>query len=106
MRHLWMLGLLAGCFYTLEQAEEEWDAFVADKRACEVDDDCTSIGSQCPFGCAIPIANEFADEGEAEVQRLLNRLERAGTICDYDCPQMEVVCAGDNTCSASAVETD
>ena len=89
----------AGCAYDFDNAESDWDAFMADNLTCEVVDDCVSLGSQCPFGCTIPVATAFETEAKAELDRLTSKLNQSGKDCDYDCAEMVLSCTN-NRCEA------
>lgn len=46
---------------------------------CEVDTDCASAGTKCPFGCTIPV-------NKSEVARIKQLLDDFGEeTCQYDC---------------------
>jgi len=46
---------------------------------CEVDTDCASAGTKCPFGCSIPV-------NKSEVARIKQLLDDFGDeTCVYDC---------------------
>jgi hypothetical protein len=67
--------LFSACGPTEASVKEEITA----ANHCEVDTDCASAGTKCPFGCSIPV-------NKSEVARIKQLLDDFGeTNCQYDC---------------------
>jgi hypothetical protein len=70
-----LVALLSACGPTEASVKEE----IARANHCEVDTDCASAGTKCPFGCSIPV-------NKSEVARIKELLDDFGDeTCQYDC---------------------
>lgn len=94
MPRLFPLLLLVACA-SEEDVQAQWQEFLADHRACEVDEDCVLVYPGCPLGCYDTVAAEHAEEAEETADRLIRRYETFGRSCSYDC-----IAAPDPFCAA------
>ena len=70
-----LFALLSACGPSEASVKEE----IAAANHCEVDADCASAGTKCPFGCTIPV-------NKSEVARIKQLLDDFGReTCQYDC---------------------
>lgn len=58
----------------------------------------------CPLGCGSAVSADAQVQASALAESLLDRYERGGQSCDYDCPGLELACE-DQTCQAVAPDT-
>lgn len=82
-------ALLAGCVSAEARLRTELDA----ANRCETVEDCTLIGSKCPFDC-----NVYVHRDEAE--RLKTALEAFPSTCEYACIQTYGVECASGKCKA------
>lgn len=66
---------------------------------CEIDDDCTYIAWECPFGCYVPLNNKFAD---IAWKVLDNYFEINGKSCVYWCLYMDKIICENYKCKMVA----
>jgi len=66
---------------------------------CETDNDCMYIAWECPFGCYVPLNNNFAD---IAWKILDNYFDVNGKNCVYDCLYMDKVVCENYKCTMIA----
>jgi len=82
-----------------EVTEADVNAAIQTANYCEEDEDCTNIGSTCPFGCYIAVNSAEAES----VQALIDEWLETNSECDYDCPAMTgLTCGDEGTCIVTA----
>jgi hypothetical protein len=75
-------------------SEASVKAEIAAANHCEVDTDCASAGTKCPFGCTIPV-------NKSEVSRISQLLEDFGDeTCQYDCQAVTGLACQNKACVA------
>ncbi len=75
-------------------SEASVKADIAAANHCEVDTDCASAGTKCPFGCSIPV-------NKTEVTRIKQLLDDYGDeTCQYDCVNVTGFACQNKVCVA------
>lgn len=82
------------------EAKEELRAFVAERQACANAAECSIVPGSCPFGCFIPVTRVAEGEVKKELDRLGERLDRAGHRCVYRCMAPPVAACVEGRCAA------
>jgi hypothetical protein len=84
------------------EAKENLAAFVATRKSCSSDADCTIVPGSCPFGCFIPVAKAAATEVRAKLTALGERLDKAGNRCVYRCMSPPAARCVEHRCRAGS----
>jgi hypothetical protein len=96
--------LLGGCA-TMEGLEQRWEAWVADHNACEVDEDCVIVSTECPLGCWTAVAAEHEQAAIDKAEGLVRQYEMGGRACAYDCIAVGTPTCDAGACTAAAIDT-
>ena len=84
------------------EAKEDLAAFLASRKGCSSDADCTIVPGSCPFGCFIPVASAAAVEVRGKLTALGERLDKAGNRCVYRCMAPPAARCVEHRCRAGA----
>jgi hypothetical protein len=79
------LLVLAGCTPSEEDLQKEFDAFVAGANSCAMPSECAAASAGCPLGCGVAVRADRKAAVEAKARELIDRYERYGARCEYDC---------------------
>lgn len=93
-----LLLLVAGCL-SEDGASERWDEWLSKHDHCNADGDCALVYPGCPLGCAAAVNASDVKEAEATAERLINRYERPGRTCVYECMAVSGVECADGRCA-------
>ncbi|WP_437622981.1 hypothetical protein [Sorangium sp. So ce1151] len=90
MRAKWMVLLLVGlvgasCAKSEEEAQEEFDAIVAESNACNDVSECVYASPGCPLGCWVAVNSAKKAYVEEKARALIEDVERGGQHCEYEC---------------------
>jgi hypothetical protein len=91
--------LIGACAPSEEEVQEEFDAYVAERNACTVTDDCVLATADCPLGCWVSVNRAYQADVEAKARELVEDYESGGQKCYYDCIPAVAVCR-DGRCAA------
>lgn len=91
------LVLLVSCL-SEDRAVEKWEAWLAEHDDCATDGDCALVYPGCPLGCTDAVSAAHVEAAEREAERLVNRYERAGRSCEYECVGAEGVACESGRC--------
>ncbi len=91
-----VLGLVA-----CGPSKEAVQAAIDEANTCQADSDCASAGSQCPFGCSIPV-----HKGKVStIKALVEDYQKSTTqVCAYDCLALDKIVCENNKCVAKYQE--
>jgi hypothetical protein len=67
------------------ELEAEFEQFAAARRGCKSSDECVTVATSCPFGCATAVASISRDEVHAKFEELRERFRVGGSSCEYEC---------------------
>jgi hypothetical protein len=106
MKRLSLIVLFSftACSVSESEVQEEWDEFVSQNNSCETVDDCVMLWPGCPLGCGSAVSADAEVQAKSLAESLLDRYERGGQSCDYDCAELVLACE-DQTCQAVAPDT-
>src|SRR5262249_35986308 len=97
LRHILLVApfaLLPSC----GPSEASVKAEIAAANHCEVDADCDSAGTKCPFGCTIPV-------NKSEVAHIKQVLDDFGEErCAYDCAPVSGITCQNKVCVAQIAQ--
>jgi hypothetical protein len=86
------LIVLMSCAPSEEEIKKEFDAYVAERNACMVTDDCVIASTGCPLGCGTAVNRVYQAAVEAKARELVDEYESEGQKCYYDCNVPVPVC--------------
>jgi hypothetical protein len=78
--------------------EHDFRAYVRERSWCNDARDCTIVRTQCPFGCGVVVAMEYATAVSAEHDRLLGEFNKTA-YCMYKCLPVTSVQCVEHRCS-------
>jgi hypothetical protein len=88
---------LFGCAGPSEaEVKAEFDAYVADRNQCTLDDDCSLVSSECPLPCVVAVTRGQEADVRAKAAALVDEYE--GSRCVYRCGQVRAICS-DGRCA-------
>ncbi|MBN2191551.1 MAG: hypothetical protein JW751_01945 [Polyangiaceae bacterium] len=93
-----LLLLAIGCL-SEDGAVERWEAWLEEHDSCAADDDCALVHPGCPLDCAAAVNASEVEEAEAKAERLIDRYERSGRGCEYECAAEYGVECADGRCT-------
>jgi hypothetical protein len=102
-----LLGTVARGPPSEEEIKREFEAYVAARNQCSVNDDCVLASADCPLGCYAAVNRVYQAEVEAKARELVSEWgkggggappiasRRSGLACDYpnQNPAFHMVCA-------------
>lgn len=78
--------------------ENDFRSYVRERSWCNAARDCTIVRTQCPFGCGVVVATEYAAAVSAEHDRLLDEFNKTAD-CMYKCLPVTSVQCVEHRCS-------
>lgn len=66
------------------QIERQFNAYLAERKTCAEDSECTVVQTNCPFGCGVAVAKLYATAVATEHDRLLAEFNKRSE-CKYKC---------------------
>lgn len=81
--------------------QEEWEAFAAEHRDCEVDEDCLLVYPGCPIACVDVIALSAAEEANQLAIELHTRADKGGRDFRCECAASGEAICDEGTCAIS-----
>jgi hypothetical protein len=80
---------------------QEFNAFVAERNACNEVSECVLLSPGCPLGCGVGVRKEHADEVTAKAKALIAEAEKDHGACTYKCMALHVECSAGRCTSAT-----